>query len=96
MFDISREVFDILKERFAGKGKIVIHHCGACRYPCGFLWTSGGQLLYDSGCHCSRRNVTGKRDDSDFIRALETNRHTDMADRLLAQPAPLDRSEAKP
>ena len=82
----SQEVFDTLKKRAAGRGKVVLRNCSMCGYPCGYLWASSGQLLYDSGCDCTTTPyVTGQRDDSDLIDILEMNKDTGLAERMLAQ-----------
>jgi hypothetical protein len=31
----------------------LMHECTFCSYPCGYIITSVGDVLYDNGCDCS-------------------------------------------
>ncbi len=52
-----------------------IHDCSICNYECGYLFNQyeDAEVVYDSGCDCTRRYVKTKKDWPDVAEQYNIN-----------------------
>ena len=53
--------------------KLIAHNCSICNYPCGFFWDENNNLVYDSGCFCTKKQYLEVRPIKDIVSFISDN-----------------------
>jgi hypothetical protein len=60
-----------------------IHNCSMCDYECGFLFNyEGYDVVYDSGCDCTRRYVKELRDWEEVAEHYNRQKHSEVIKKM--------------
>lgn len=85
MLVTAEEVKELVDK--AGMKRFSIHHCGFCKYPCGFLFYAfeEHEVVYDNGCDCVTYDglrVSSWQELADFINIQTSTAAQGLLDRL--------------